>query len=298
MEHKQTIGPCKSARPIEKERERVMNKVIFVGFNTEQQAYEGDRALHEMHRDGTLTLYNNAVVVKEANGKVVVRQMPDLEAVGTFGGMITGGLIGLLGGPVGAAVGLGTGTMLGAAFDLTKEGIDSDFVEDAGTRLAPGKAALIAEIDEDWQAPLDARMETLGGKILRQTPTQIEDAYLERSVEAAENDLASLEAEKLTQVMTAQTEKARKQAEKLQAKIAEAKQKVQDKEAALAAKMQAVKDEGAKKIATFEAQKATATAESKALLERRVADVRREYQRRTERLQSALDRRHTADAAV
>jgi uncharacterized membrane protein len=275
-----------------------MNKVIFVGFNTEQQAYEGDRALHEMHRDGTLTLYNNAVVVKEANGKVVVRQMPDLEAVGTFGGMITGGLIGLLGGPVGAAVGLGTGTMLGAAFDLTKEGIDSDFVEDAGTRLAPGKAALIAEIDEDWQAPLDARMETLGGKILRQTPTQIEDAYLERSVEAAENDLASLEAEKLTQVMTAQTEKARKQAEKLQAKIAAAKQKVQDKEAALAAKMQAVKDEGAKKIATFEAQKATATAESKALLERRVADVRREYQRRTERLQSALDRKHTADAAV
>jgi uncharacterized membrane protein len=275
-----------------------MNKVIFVGFNTEQQAYEGDRALHEMHRDGTLTLYNNAVVVKEANGKVVVRQMPDLEAVGTFGGMITGGLIGLLGGPVGAAVGLGTGTMLGAAFDLTKEGIDSDFVEDAGTRLAPGKAALIAEIDEDWQAPLDARMETLGGKILRQTPTQIEDAYLERSVEAAENDLASLEAEKLTQVMTAQTEKARKQAEKLQAKIAEAKQKVQDKEAALAAKMQAVKDEGAKKIATFEAQKATATAESKALLERRVADVRREYQRRTERLQSALDRKHTAGAAV
>jgi uncharacterized membrane protein len=275
-----------------------MNKVIFVGFNTEQQAYEGDRALHEMHRDGTLTLYNNAVVVKEANGKVVVRQMPDLEAVGTFGGMITGGLIGLLGGPVGAAVGLGTGTMLGAAFDLTKEGIDSDFVEDAGTRLAPGKAALIAEIDEDWQAPLDARMETLGGKILRQTPTQIEDAYLERSVEAAENDLASLEAEKLTQVMTAQTEKARKQAEKLQAKIAAANQKVQDKEAALAAKMQAVKDEGAKKIATFEAQKATATAESKALLERRVADVRREYQRRTERLQSALDRKHTADAAV
>jgi len=275
-----------------------MNKVIFVGFNTEQQAYEGDRALHEMHRDGTLSLYNNAVVVKEDNGKVVVRQMPDLEAVGTFGGMITGGLIGLLGGPVGAAVGLGTGTMLGAAFDLTKEGIDSDFVEDAGTRLAPGKAALIAEIDEDWQAPLDARMETLGGKILRQTPTQIEDAYLERSVEAAENDLASLEAEKLTQVMTAQTEKARKQAEKLQAKIAEAKQKVQDKEAALAAKMQAVKDEGAKKIATFEAQKATATAESKALLERRVADVRREYQRRTERLQSALDRKHTADVAV
>jgi uncharacterized membrane protein len=273
-----------------------MNKVIFVGFDTEQQAYEGDRAVHEMHRDGTLTLYNTAVVVKEGGGKVVVRQTPDLQPIGTVGGMITGGLIGLLGGPVGAAVGLSTGTMLGAAFDLTKDGIDSDFVEDAGARLAPGKAALIAEIDEDWQVPLDARMETLGGQILRQTPAQIEDEYLERSVQAAQNDLASLEAEKLARVTIAQTEKARKQAEKLQAKIAEATRKVQDKEAALAAKMQAVKNEAAKKIATLEAQKATATAESKALLERRVAGVRREYERRTERLQSALDRKHTADA--
>jgi hypothetical protein len=42
-----------------------MNKVIFVGFDTEQQADEGDCALHDMHRDGTLTLYNDAVVVKE-----------------------------------------------------------------------------------------------------------------------------------------------------------------------------------------------------------------------------------------
>lgn len=275
-----------------------MNKVIFVGFETEQQAYEGDRALHDMHRDGTLTLYNDAVVVKEASGKVVMRQTADPEAAGTLGGMIAGGLIGLLGGPVGAAVGLGTGTLLGAAFDLTKEGIDSDFVEDAGARLAPGKAALIAEIDEQWQVPLDARMDALGGTLLRQTPTQIEDAYLERVVETAENELASLEAEKLAGVTTAQTEQARKQAERLQAKIDAAGRKVQEKEAALAAKMQAVKDEGNTKIATLEAQKATATADSKALLESRVANVRREYQRRIERLEAALDHRRAAHAAV
>ena len=130
-----------------------MNKVIFVGFDTEQKAYEGDRALHDMHRDGTLTLYNDAVVVKEPGGKVAVRRAPDAEPVGAFGGMLTGGLIGLLGGPVGAAVGLGAGTLIGAAFDLTKEGVDRDFVEDAGARLEPGKAAVIAEIDEQWQVP-------------------------------------------------------------------------------------------------------------------------------------------------
>lgn len=149
--------------------ENVMNRVIVIGFDTEQKAYEGDCALHDLHRDGTLTLYNDAIVVKEPGGRVAVRRAPDSEPAGALGGMVTGGLLGLLGGPVGAAVGLGTGTMIGAAFDLTKEGVDRDFVEDAGARLEPGKAALIAEIDEQWQAALDIRMEGLGGKLVRRT---------------------------------------------------------------------------------------------------------------------------------
>jgi uncharacterized membrane protein len=274
-----------------------MNKVIFVGFDTEQKAYEGDRALHDMHRDGTLTLYNDAVVVKEPGGAVAVRQAPDAEPVGTFGGMVTGGLVGLLGGPVGAAVGFSAGTLIGATFDLSQEGLDRDFVEDVGARLEPGKAAVIAEIDEYWQVPLDTRMEALGGTLLRQTRTQIEDAYLERAVEAAQKELAGLEAEQLAQVKTTQTEKAREQAEKLQAKIDAAKRKVQEKEAALATKMRAVKDEASKKIAVLEAQNATAAAESKAFVEDRLAHVRSDYEGRTKRLQEALNRRKAARAA-
>src|SRR5688572_12715053 len=275
-----------------------MNKVIFVGFDTEQKAYEGDRALREMHRDGTLTLYNDAVVVKEPGGTVAVRRAPDAEPVGAFGGMLTGGLIGLLGGPVGAAVGVGAGTLIGAAFDLTKEGVDRDFVEDVGARLEPGKAAVIAEIDEQWQVPLDTRMEALGGNLVRRTQTQIEDAYLEREIEAAQKELAVLESETMAEVKASQTEKARKRAEKLQAKIDAAKRRVREKENELAAKLQSVKDEGEQRIAVLEAQKATATAESRAVLERRLADVRGDYGRRTGRLQDALDRRKGAHAPI
>lgn len=275
-----------------------MNKVIFVGFDSEQKAYEGDRALHEMHSEGTLTLYNDAVVVKERGGKIVMRREPEAEPVGTFGGMITGGLVGLLGGPVGAAVGLGAGTLIGAAFDLTQEGIDRDFVEDAAARLEPGNAALVAEIDEQWQVPLDTRMEAMGGKVVRQTRTEIEDAYVERSFEATERELAALEAEKVAQVQAAQVEKARKQAEKLQAKIDAAQRKLHAKQRDLAAKMQAVREEGNRKIAVLEAQKATATAESKIFLDERLAQVRGEYGRRTKRLQDALESRKAAQTTV
>ena len=212
-----------------------MNKVIFVGFDTERQAYEGDRALHDMHRDGTLTLYHDAVVVKARGGTVTLRKPPGAEAVGTFGGMITGGLLGLLGGPVGTAVGLGAGTLIGAAFDLTKEGLD--FIEDVGARLEPGKAVVIGEIDEYWQVPLNTRMEALGGKLVRRTRTQIEDAYLEREIEAAQQKLAGLEAETQAAVKST-TDRARQQAEKLQAKVNAAKRKLREKQDELTAKMQ------------------------------------------------------------
>jgi len=273
-----------------------MNKVIFVAFDTEQKAFEGDRALHEMHRDGLVTLYDDAVVVKEANGKVVVREEPETSPLATLGGMVTGGLIGLLGGPVGAAVGMSTGTLVGAAFDLTRDGVAQDFVEDAGARLEPGKVALIAEIDEDWQVPLDTRMEALGGKLIRHTKLQIDDLYMERDIEITQRELAALEAEKLEKVKASQTEKARKEAEKLQAKIDATKNKLQEKENALTSKMQSVKEEGQDKVTALEAQKATATAESKARLTRREADIRADYDKRIKRLQDALNRRKAAHA--
>lgn len=273
-----------------------MNKVIFVTFDSERKAFEADGSLHDMQRDGLIALYESAVVVKDATGKVVVREQPDGGPVATIGGMLTGGLIGVLGGPIGAAVGLGTGTLVGAAFDLTREGVAGDFVEDAGALLEPGTVALIAEIDEEWQVPLDTRMEALGGKVLRRTKLQIEDAYIERDIENSQKELEYLEAEKLASVKAAQTEKARKDAEKLQAKIDAAQRAVAEKETALATKMQSLKEEGQDKVATLEAQKVTATADAQSRLDRRMTAVRADYDRRIKRLQDALNRRKAAHA--
>ena len=273
-----------------------MNKVIFVSFGTEQKAYEGERALREMHRDGSITLYDTAVVVKQPGGQLVVREEPDAGPIGTFGGMVTGGLIGLLGGPIGAAVGMGTGTLIGAAFDVNRAGIASDFVDAMGTGLAPGDAAVVAEIDEDWQVPLDMRMDGIGGKLLRQTPAQVEDAYYERELETQQRELASLEAEKLAQVKASELEKSTRTAEKLKAKIDAAQGKLRQKEEEIAAKLQSVKEEAKDKVALLEAQKATATQESRANVDRRLAEVRSDYERRIERLRGVLERRNAAKA--
>ena len=90
-----------------------MNKMLITIFDTETDAYEGLRALKELHRAGDLTVYATAVIVKDASGKVAVQQAADGGPIGTGLGMLTGSLIGLLGGPVGAAIGVTTGGLAG-----------------------------------------------------------------------------------------------------------------------------------------------------------------------------------------
>ena len=56
----------------------------------------------------------------------------------------------LLGGPIGIAVGTGTGTLIGAIWDVTRAEIGNDFIAEVSEFLLPGKAAVIGEMGEDW----------------------------------------------------------------------------------------------------------------------------------------------------
>ena len=275
-----------------------MNKVIFVTFDSGDKAFEAERALHEMHRDGVITWYDDAIVAKEESGKVVVRNEPKGEPVATISGMVAGGLIGLLGGPIGSIVGVSAGSLVGAAFDLAHEGIDSDFVRSIGEQLQAGKTTLIAHVDETWQVPVDTRMNALGGTVMRRTLTQIDDARIERDLEASQKQLANLEAEQIAAMKASEAEKTTEKLQKIDAKIAAAKKELADKETALAKKLETVKGESKDKIDVLEAQKATVTEQSKTLLDRRIADVRTDYQDRIDKLSQALERRKSTNTTA
>ena len=275
-----------------------MNRVLFVTFDSEDRAYEAERALHQMHDDGAITWYDDAVVTKDASGKVVVKNEPKGEPVATVSGMIAGGLLGLLGGPIGSLVGVSAGTVVGAAFDLAHEGIDSDFVRTIGDQLDKGKTTLIAHVDESWQTPVDTRMNALGGKVVRRTVTQIEDARLEHDLEASQKELANLESEQIAAMKASEAEKTTEKLQKIDAKIAAAKKELADRETALAKKLETVKGESKDKIELLEAQKATVTEQSQILLERRIADVRADYQDRIDKLAQALERRKSTNTTA
>jgi uncharacterized membrane protein len=172
-----------------------MDRMLVVVFEDEARAYEARRALRDLDHHGEVTVYAAAVLARKPDGTVFVTPGDDLGIAGGLLGTSLGALIGLVGGPAGMAIGATAGLTLGAGFDIDRARIDSDFIDDVSKRLASGKAALVAEIEEDWTAPVDNVMESLGGSVFRRSLSAVRQAVNQEEIAAMKADLAQMKAE-------------------------------------------------------------------------------------------------------
>ncbi len=172
-----------------------MKRILVSVFDSEQAAFEGMSALKDLHRDGTVTLHALAVVGKDPDGVPSILETEGAGLVGTLAGGGVGAIAGLLGGPVGMAVGASLGATGGLVFDLAKADAGLDFVQKASAGLAPGQAAVVADVDEGWTVPIEARLGTLGGRTYGARPGELIEADLVREAEAAAKDVDTLLAE-------------------------------------------------------------------------------------------------------
>ena len=172
-----------------------MDRMLVVVFDSENNAYEGKRALQQLDSEGSISVYAYAVLAKNADGTATVKQGDDAGPIGTLLGTTFGRLIGVLGGPAGMAVGAAAGMAAGSTVDLDNVRIGSDFIDDVQKVLSPKKVALIAEIDEDWTTPVDTRMEAIGGAVFRRAVSEVSETANEEDIAAMRADLAQLKAE-------------------------------------------------------------------------------------------------------
>jgi uncharacterized membrane protein len=264
-----------------------VDKMLVVVFDSERQAYEATRALKDLHAEGSITLYGQAVIAKDAGGTVTVKEAADEGPLGTAVGLVTGALVGVLGGPVGVMVGAVAGAYGGALFDVATIGVGEDFLDQVARRLEPGKAAVIAEIQEEWVLPVDTRLEALGGTVFRRAWGDVVDAQIARDVAAIEADIAAMEAE---------YEQATGEAKaKLRARIDAAKADLQQVRDRAKAAAEAAQREGEAKVAALNQQAAAAGAEQKRELDQREAEIRADYARRTAKLDQARALRKEVD---
>jgi len=256
-----------------------MSKFVVIVFPTEDKAYQATRELKELHAEGSLTVYGVSVIAKDAQGKLSIKDSADAGPLGAGVGALVGGLAGLIAGPFGALAGVTTGAYLGMLADIFNLGIGQDFVAKVSDELGQGKTAVIAEIDEDWTTPLNTRMESLGGSVLRTWRSDFEDERIAQEVAAEKADFEQLQREYAQASAEAKT--------KLKARLDQAKADLAQAQKRLNTRLDSLEKERTAKIAALEQQVTKAQTAAKEEIKRRVDTARADYQIRSAKLKQA-----------
>jgi len=271
-----------------------MSKFALVVFADEKRAYEGLHVLQELHAEGSLTVWGTDVLQRDAGGKLTIVKRDDQGPVGTALGALAGGLVGLFGGPVGAVVGVAVGAAAGGVGDLVHLGVSDDFLVAVERDLAPGKFAVIAEISEEWVVPLDARMEELGAKVVREDRVVFAEDALEKRVNARKARLAQLKAEHAERKADRARERASTKAEAmmqmlLMEEIEDERRKLERIAEKAETRLDGARQELNAKIEALLAQASGASSEVRSRVELRMAEVRSEFAERKQKLERARE---------
>ena len=256
-----------------------MNKMLVAVFDTEKAAFEGLSALKDLHRDGDITLYASAVIVKDKTGKMSIKQAAEEGPVGTALGLLTGSLIGILGGPAGLAIGASVGGLTGLLFDLDQSGISATFLDDVSKALTVGKAAVLAEVEESWTTPVDTRLHERGGIVFRRLRAEVIEDQLVRESAAFDADLKALQ-DDLKQGIAQDRAAIQKNIEQVNKQI-----KVTQDQAK--ARLDQAKAETDARIKALQDQTKGASDRAKARIEKRIADVKADFNVRSKKLNQA-----------
>jgi uncharacterized membrane protein len=266
-----------------------MEKMLVVVFDDESKAYKGSHALKQLDAEGSIAIHAEAVITKNADGTVTVKQSEDEFPIRIVGGTAIGSIIGLLEGPVGFGVGALAGALAGSIGDLNVAGVDAEFVDDAAAALTLGKCELIADVSEEWVTPVDTQMEALGGTVFRTGRKCFEDGQRARDVAALRSEIEQLQAERAKArddrkaKLTASIDKLNA---RLQAELNQAKQRSEQ-----------IKSETDAKVQALQKKAESAQGEIKATLDARIKRIRQEYEQSEAKLKHLLAGQLTAGAA-
>jgi uncharacterized membrane protein len=157
-----------------------MATLVVIDYENEMRAEEVRLALLKMQKEYLVDLIDAVIVVRDAKGKVKLRQLYDLTVAGAIGGGFWGALIGLLFlNPLfGFAIGTAAGAISGALRDV---GIDDNFMKSLGATLKPDSAALCVLVRQMTGDKVLAEIQKFGGTLIKtnlshENETKLRDA--------------------------------------------------------------------------------------------------------------------------
>jgi uncharacterized membrane protein len=155
-----------------------MSDLIVIGFKDEFKADEVMIDLRKLERDYLLDLEDAAIVIRNKEGKVKVKQTQELVTNGALSGGFWGLLFGfiffnpLLGWVVGAAAGAISGAM-------TDIGIDDNFIREVGSTIEPNTSAIFFLVRKSTTDKVLEDLSKFEGKVLRTSLSKEDEAKLQ-----------------------------------------------------------------------------------------------------------------------
>lgn len=163
-----------------------MSTLVVIRYNEPFKAEEVRLSLRKMQQDYLIDLEDAVVAVKDANGKVKLNQAMNLTAAGAVSGGFWGMLIGMifLNPLIGFAVGAATGAASGSLNDL---GINDQFMKDLAASMTPNCSTLFVLVRSMTPDKVLAELEGTGGKVLKTSLSEAEEARLQAALDAAKS---------------------------------------------------------------------------------------------------------------
>lgn len=155
-----------------------MSHLIVVGFKDEFTADKALLELRELQKEHLVDLEDAAIVIRNKDGKIRIKQTQEL----AIDGALSGGFWGLLFGFIffnpllGWTVGVLAGAVSGALTDI---GIDDNFIRDLGNTIAPNTSAIFVLVRRATADKVLADLSKFEGKVLKTSLSNEDEAKLQ-----------------------------------------------------------------------------------------------------------------------
>ncbi|HSO27822.1 MAG TPA: DUF1269 domain-containing protein [Anaerolineales bacterium] len=164
-----------------------MSDLFVLAFDDPKGANEMLGAIQDLQKQLLIKVDDAAIVNRQEDGKVKIKQAVSLVGAGALGGAFWGMLIGLLFFMpwLGLAIGAITGAISGKLSDY---GIDDDFIKEVGSTIEPGNSALFLMIRSMTEDKVMEELKKYDAKVVRTSLSKEDEAKLRAAFGAEEEE--------------------------------------------------------------------------------------------------------------
>ena len=193
-----------------------MQNIITAIFKVESEGYQAITTLRQVPVTDNSAILQMSLVKKVGTGLSICDSFDSGAHTtdDTLHGGVIGGLLGILGGPIGVLLSGSTGALIGSAIDAKDARNSASLIETVADKLQDGDVALIALAEEATESDLDRKLSKFDVEILR-----YDAAVIAEEVEEAEKLQKEMERQARAQLRATKKEERKKAVEEKRAKI-------------------------------------------------------------------------------